>query len=910
MAIENEIVRFVAEMELDPQDASKFREGLRSAEKHAADLREEISATGNQMAKLRAEGKETGEEYKKLEKREKDYRNALKSATKEVDAFTAALGVNKMSMNQLRNYSKQLRSALNSMSKEANPQLWNKYNKELVATEKRMKDVTAGAAGIKEPLLSWNKFKGTLGTFPAIMGYVSIAVKGAVSVFRQMTEQTQVWGDWWGRTINVVNAGWHQFIANLFQGKNVVKQSILDAMKAEREATLLEDELFEMNNSLTIKRAEERKANAEDTAIMNDSSKSPQERLAAMDRIVAREKELASTEKEIAEQERVIALLRLSGTGLTEDQLKIAIDAYNENRDSFHLAGEYNELLKKRKQYMDSFSMASDSGVRGSYARMIEDIDGRMAVYTESTKQYAALLRQYDLSNDAEIKSYVDATVHIAEAGAKLEETVAAQARKRGTLTNTIQTESYNNALSALEKYRNEENTRITNQLTAGQITQAEFDAKSYVLELQFLESKKALNVQYGKDISALDLEIAGKRLEVQQNLKKALEASDKEFQNSQKKFAEEQDEAVADMLGSLAGEEEVDDSGVTEFAQHIAGLADKAKEEPVSRKVKLAKSDDEFNQDMADLNEMHELQLIGEEEFQARKTELIKEHAKEQAQIQLESAMSGVQSAMDGLDALSDLSSSMQQAESASLDAQKAKELEAAGDNAEKRQEIEEKYEQKKLDLQKKYADMDMGINIAKAVAAGALAVMQAFAQLGPIGGAISAVMIAATTAAQVATIVAQRNAIKSSTVSSSSSLNTSSAKAPETRQLTGYSDGGYTGDGARYDVAGVVHRGEYVVPQPELRDPAVAAMVASIETRRLRRTSSNPSPGFAEGGYTSSGNDSKTEEALYKIIRLLSRRQNEPVKAYVALTDLEARQSLRDRFKNTTSLKTDNTR
>jgi len=28
-------------------------------------------------------------------------------------------------------------------------------------------------------------------------------------------------------------------------------------------------------------------------------------------------------------------------------------------------------------------------------------------------------------------------------------------------------------------------------------------------------------------------------------------------------------------------------------------------------------------------------------------------------------------------------------------------------------------------------------------------------------------------------------------------------------------YADGGYTGDGGKYEVAGVVHKGEYVVPQ-----------------------------------------------------------------------------------------------
>ena len=47
------------------------------------------------------------------------------------------------------------------------------------------------------------------------------------------------------------------------------------------------------------------------------------------------------------------------------------------------------------------------------------------------------------------------------------------------------------------------------------------------------------------------------------------------------------------------------------------------------------------------------------------------------------------------------------------------------------------------------------------------------------------------------------------------------------------GYSDGGYTGDGGVHEPAGVVHKGEYVVSQAELRNPSVVSMVRSIAKR-----------------------------------------------------------------------------
>jgi lambda family phage tail tape measure protein len=55
------------------------------------------------------------------------------------------------------------------------------------------------------------------------------------------------------------------------------------------------------------------------------------------------------------------------------------------------------------------------------------------------------------------------------------------------------------------------------------------------------------------------------------------------------------------------------------------------------------------------------------------------------------------------------------------------------------------------------------------------------------------------------------------------------------------GYADGGYTGDGGKYDAAGVVHKGEYVFDAASTRRIGVGAL------NRMR--------GYAEGGYVGSG-------------------------------------------------------
>lgn len=79
------------------------------------------------------------------------------------------------------------------------------------------------------------------------------------------------------------------------------------------------------------------------------------------------------------------------------------------------------------------------------------------------------------------------------------------------------------------------------------------------------------------------------------------------------------------------------------------------------------------------------------------------------------------------------------------------------------------------------------------------------------------------------------------------------------------GYAEGGYTGDGGKYDVAGVVHRGEYVVPAWAVKSPVVYEHIQAIETVRRSKSNTNPMPGYSEGGYVSSNNIRSTQEYAY---------------------------------------------
>ena len=933
MAIENEIVRFIAEMDLDPQDVAKFTEGLRSAEEQCESLRKAISDTTNQMAKLKAEGKENTEEYENLSKTQKNYVSALKTVTKEADSYSASLNRNQMSINQLNKESQRLRTALRAMHKDANPQLWNKYNKELIATEDRLKELQLGTKSIQEPMLSLRRIFGSWKN-PAFLGSVGV---GALNLLKQgliqMTEQTQVWGDKWQMAQTKFNAGWNQMIANIGQGRNVIKASISDAVKAAEEAQLLTDELFERQNSL---RLQERKTNIEINnlqAIVRDTSRPEQERLDAVEQILAKENELAEFKRDIAKQETDAALKNLQArTSLSEKELEAVIDNYEINREMIQQAMEYNDLLKQREQSekglenLTALSARQDMGDSIEQAQkeldavnnQISDIEASAA--GASITQFASFLRQYDLGNDELVMAYVDAKDKVLQADDELTRSAAQMATRRGRLIKQMNAankeeadKAYQDAISAAETAYTKELNALKESLLNKEISQTEYNTKSAALELSFLNEKIAINKSYGQDTAELEGQIYDKRLAAQGQFHVDFKKNEDDFLKWWEKTMADTDKQLEKMLSSMEGEAAaVADGATSEQTAEFERLFKKAREGNVSKDARIEAANVNFEVEMADLETLHDMKLISEEEFLARKAELTKKHAQDIAAIETEGWTGALEVANQVLGQMSAAVSSAREAEYASLDAWKERELAAAGDNAEKREQIEADYEAKKLEIQKKYADIDMGIQIAKAIAAGALAMIQAWvaAAGNPVAAGVIMGLIAATTAAQVATIVAQREAIKNSSAGTSSSASSSSA-GTSTVQTSGFSDGGYTGDGGRMEVAGVVHRGEYVVPQPELRDPYVRSVVASIEARRRMRTSKNALPGYAEGGYTGimAGNAGAVQPSdqrlLREILGTLRELRRNPIPAYTVLSEFEAKQQLRDRFKARTSLR-----
>lgn len=173
-----------------------------------------------------------------------------------------------------------------------------------------------------------------------------------------------------------------------------------------------------------------------------------------------------------------------------------------------------------------------------------------------------------------------------------------------------------------------------------------------------------------------------------------------------------------------------------------------------------LASVSELYNMELENLKLQHEQGLLSEEEFEEAKFRLKMEYGAkwvEKYRLLQTSA--------------SDMVSALMEAETAKLDAEYDVRIEAAKGNAEEVERLENEKAQKKLDIEKKYADVQFAVKASEIIANTAVAIMTGYAQLGPIAGSVAAAMLAVTGAAQLIAANAERQKVKNMTLGGSSS-------------------------------------------------------------------------------------------------------------------------------------------
>jgi len=269
---------------------------------------------------------------------------------------------------------------------------------------------------------------------------------------------------------------------------------------------------------------------------------------------------------------------------------------------------------------------------------------------------------------------------------------------------------------------------------------------------------------------------------------------------------------------------------------------------------------EEQYRVEKLKLDELRDAGIMDEELYQqallAIKLKYAEDYANKAVQF-----MQGLQNVVSGLENLALQESNIRKekelaAARDNADKKKKEELAAAGNNAKEKAAIEKKYRQEEIDIQKKYADANFALQVSQIIASTALAAMNAYSSMagipiaGPALGAIAAAAAIAAGAIQIASAKAARDQAKSISLSGGSSSNSGGSRITS---AGGYQSGGYTGDGAPSQPAGVVHRGEYVVPNLVMRNPAAIDHLRVLEAMRKNYYPfPHRSTGFQQGGFT----------------------------------------------------------
>ena len=843
------------------------------------------------MAKIAQEKGINSKEFKAAQKE-------LMATEKSINAVNADMQRFEKTLNNLNG------SNLNELQAAAR-KLYNQMRKlkpgtdEFVAASKKLKEVRIrmkeieGAAGQTQKMF---------GGFFKKIGWAGL-LTGALAAFKKfasdMIAETQLIGDKW----KVEVAGWKSaygtFIADLSSGKgwNEMVQRMKDAYANGKKVAAMLDEIFERNNSAILQESELNLEAEKQKKIYMDATKSAKERIAAAEEYDRIQKQIAENRKVVAKEEMEAYKLQLqTRTELSDQELDLFIRDYNNNKDLIDQAKEYaakvqeyeTKIANTRKAQMydrDSYSLQTHANIIQSYQ---DELDEFKRTADESVVYWSEIVAKYNLGNDEMVKNYVQARQKVVDADTNYERATQRSNQQAANIRKQLSQDTQKAVNDAYKKDIDASNARyqeLQNQAKQayldGEISYEKYQQRLEDLNRKSLEERMAIAEKHKQSTLEFQTQIMDLAVKDKQKLEKLMDDLQKDAQKAMEDAMADLDKQLEEFLAEM-------DKELEDELQQWQELCERA-EEIRRENSPIYAIKEEMAEELSALEELHKNQLLSEKDYQNARIKIIAKYASKAGDIYGEY-----------LDKASDLANALQEADSARLDAQMQAELTAAGDNAEKRQQIEEEYEQKQLDLKKKYADVDMAINIAKTVANGAVAAVKAVADLGPIAGGIMAAIIAATTVAEVAAIVAQRNAIKNASVASSGSSTTKVGQ----RTVAEFSEGGYTERSANdYQEVGVVHANEWVAPAAMVR--ANPVMFASLEQMRQSGQYRSGVAGFADGGQA--GGDTPASvgtvdnELLQRVYDIMAKLEASlPLKAYTVLSDLNAKQELDDTIKS----------
>lgn len=371
--------------------------------------------------------------------------------------------------------------------------------------------------------------------------------------------------------------------------------------------------------------------------------------------------------------------------------------------------------------------------------------------------------------------------------------------------------------------------------------------------------------------------------------------------------------------------------------AKHNEQLAQQADKEKQARQALGFDQQSEYDRQLELLQQALDNQYITQQEYEQKVQQLKKESFMKQAEYYTNLFSNAV--------------TSLQNAEMANVDAKYDAEIKAAEGNTALQEKLEKKKANEKLKIQKKYADVNFAMQVAQIISNTAVSIMKAYSELGPIAGSVAAALMGVTGAAQLAVANAERQKVKRMTLNGSAS-GTSSAgsRVASGRESGGRIDVEREQDGKHFNaeyapgkrgyvdhptvIVGEGPRGrskEWVASNAALENPTIAPLINLMDAAQragqirtfdmskylmamqgralggsIDRQSARISPETASGGadfyvrtqesaHRDAGNatSGRNNDELLELLRELKR---DGIRSFVSLSDLDAKQELRN--------------
>ncbi len=344
-----------------------------------------------------------------------------------------------------------------------------------------------------------------------------------------------------------------------------------------------------------------------------------------------------------------------------------------------------------------------------------------------------------------------------------------------------------------------------------------------------------------------------------------------------------------------------------------------------------------EYDRQLLQLKQALDNQYITQQEYEEKVQQLKRDSFMKQAQYYTNLFSNAV--------------TSLQNAEMANVDAKYDAEIKAAEGNTALQEKLEKKKANEKLKIQKKYADVNFAMQVAQIISNTAVSIMKAYSEMGPIAGSVAAALMGVTGAAQLVVANAERQKVKRMTLNGSASGSSSvGSRVASGRESGGRIDVEREQDGKHFNaeyapgkrgyvdhptvIVGEGPRGrskEWVASNAALENPTIAPLINLMDAaqragqirtfdmskylmamqgralggsiaRQSARTSPETAPGGAdfyvrtqESAHRDAGNatSGRNNDELLELLRELKR---DGIRSFVSLSDLDAKQELRN--------------